>query len=338
MFSDLNVVSFSKNVLNCDILEKKGIIAVTLGIGSYVDGCKLGISDDGNSHLLIGNYTSIAKNTHFEIGQNHGYERFSNYPFDGVADITGDWKINEGYMAISGKRNPKQCIIGHDVWIGADVIVMGGVRIGNGAVIGAGAVVAKDIPPYAIAVGNPARVIKYRFPAEIIQKFQQLKWWNWPEEKIHEALPLLSNVEKFLKTYYREPQETEKSLLAQEIEALHGEYVFFHLCPDIHSSEHIWRRFMRKYIKKETVKEKKILLLWLDDSSEASQAASEIKAMLNEAGDDAPQIMTYQGGNDVMQSIIENMDVVITTKEFKSFEILDSIQRDDVKILFANDY
>jgi len=338
MFFGLQTENFYKSIVNFDVQGKKGVTAVTLGVGSYVAGGEVGISDDGYSHLLIGNYTSIANNTHFAIGINHGYERFSNYPFDGVADITGDWKIDEGYIDISGERNPKQLIIGHDVWLGTNVTVMGGVRIGNGAVIGAGAVVAKDIPPYAIAVGNPARVIKYRFPAEIIQKFQQLKWWNWPEEKIHEALPLLSNVEKFLKTYYREPQETEKSLLAQEIEALHGEYVFFHLCPDIHSSEHIWRRFMRKYIKKETVQEKKILLLWLDDSSEASQAASEIKAMLNEAGDGAPQIMTYQGGNDVMQSIIENMDVVITTKEFKSFEILDSIQRDDVKILFANDY
>ena len=60
---------------------------------------------------------------------------------------------------------------------------MGGVRIGNGAVIGARAIVAKNVPPYAVAVGNQARVIKYRFPQEIIDKLQKIKWWNWPDEK-----------------------------------------------------------------------------------------------------------------------------------------------------------
>lgn len=336
MIFNLQTCSFYKDVVNFDLHGKKGVTAVTLGTGSYIAGAELGISDDGDSHLLIGNYTAIAHNTCFEIGINHDYERFSTYPFDAIANKKDEWKIADGYIPVLGKRNPKQIIIGHDVWMGANVTVMGGVRIGNGAVIGAGAVVAKNIPPYAIAVGNPVRVVKYRFPADIIQKFQQLKWWNWSEEKIKEALPLLNDVENFLKKYYCEPRTETKSLLAQEIETLHSKYEILHLCPDIHSTEQVWRKFIRKYIERENIQ--KILLLWLDDSPESAQAASEIKVMLDKAGESAPQIMTYQGGDDIMRSIIENMDVIITTKEFKSLKILDSLQRNNVKILFANDY
>ena len=75
---------------------------------------------------------------------------------------------------------------------------MGGVRIGNGAVIGARAIVAKNVPPYAVAVGNQARVIKYRFPQEIIDKLQKIKWWNWSDEKILSLLSELKGVRRFV--------------------------------------------------------------------------------------------------------------------------------------------
>jgi len=79
---------------------------------------------------------------------------------------------------------------------------MGGVKIGNGAVIGANAVVAKDIPPYAIAVGNPARIIRYRFDKEMIKKFLAIKWWNWSLEKIADNFPIMNDPEKFLEVHY----------------------------------------------------------------------------------------------------------------------------------------
>lgn len=84
---------------------------------------------------------------------------------------------------------------------------MGGVRIGNGAVIGARAIVAKNVPPYAVAVGNPARVIKYRFPQEIIDKLQKIKWWNWPDEKILSLLSELKDVRRFVDKFTEGVQE-----------------------------------------------------------------------------------------------------------------------------------
>lgn len=92
-----------------------------------------------------------------------------------------------------------ETVIGNDVWIGNGVTILSGNTIGDGAVIGAGAVVSKDIPPYAIAVGNPIRIIKYRFDKETISKLIASQWWDLPEDKINEALPYLNDVNKFLK-------------------------------------------------------------------------------------------------------------------------------------------
>lgn len=82
-------------------------------------------------------------------------------------------------------------IIGNDVWIGYGAIIIGDVTIGNGAVIGAGAIVTKNVPPYAIVVGSPAKIIRYRFPEEVIHRLQKIEWWNWSENK------LKSNIIKF---------------------------------------------------------------------------------------------------------------------------------------------
>ena len=80
--------------------------------------------------------------------------------------------------------------IGHDVWIGSRVVVMGGVTIGNGAVVGACAVVTKDVPPYAIVGGVPAKVIRYRFPEDVISKLEEIHWWDMPEEKLKSYIAL----------------------------------------------------------------------------------------------------------------------------------------------------
>ena len=88
--------------------------------------------------------------------------------------------------------------------------MISGVKIGNGAVIGSHSVVSKDIPPYAIAVGNPAKVIKYRFSEELIRKFQAIKWWNWSFEKIAENENFFDNAEEFTNKFYAPQLELPK--------------------------------------------------------------------------------------------------------------------------------
>ena len=134
-----------------------------------------------HDRLLIGKFCSIACGAKFLMrSANHSLASLSTYPFPifyeewglDVRDITAAW-------------TPKgDIVIGNDVWIGYEAVVMAGVTIGDGAVIGARAVVTRDVPPYTIMGGVPAKEIRKRFPDETIGKFLKLRWWDWPEEKI----------------------------------------------------------------------------------------------------------------------------------------------------------
>ena len=87
--------------------------------------------------------------------------------------------------------------IGNDVWIGSNVIIPGGIQIGTGAIVATGSVVVKDVPPYAIVGGNPAKIIRYRFSKEQIDVLLGSEWWNWPIEKIRQQVDEFSDIEKF---------------------------------------------------------------------------------------------------------------------------------------------
>ena len=95
----------------------------------------------------------------------------------------------------------KQIIIGNDVFIGANVTILDGITIGDGAVIGAGAVVSKDIPPYAVAVGCPIKVLRFRFEDDVIMKLQRIKWFDFDEEKLRDVERLFFNVNEFIEKY-----------------------------------------------------------------------------------------------------------------------------------------
>jgi hypothetical protein len=90
--------------------------------------------------------------------------------------------------------------IGNDVWLGLGAWVLSGVTIGDGAIVGARAVVATDVPPYSVVVGNPARVVRQRYPPQVIERLLEIAWWNWPRDRILEAVPLLmsGSVDEFL--------------------------------------------------------------------------------------------------------------------------------------------
>ena len=171
--------------------ETLAYIMATIGNMSYMMGTVLNVYLLNNSHVLIGNYCQIARDTVFEIGQNHVFSGVSSYPFD---QVLGE----ENVFAHRAPVNKQQLVIGHDVWIGSGVRIIKAVKIGNGAIIGSGAVVTKDVPPYAIVGGNPAKIIRYRFAPEIIQALDKIKWWYWPLEKVKANRQYMENVEEFI--------------------------------------------------------------------------------------------------------------------------------------------
>lgn len=139
--------------------------------------------------LIIGNFCAIAKGVAFVMnGANHRMDCATTYPF---YIMGGDWG---GAIAPIMDELPLKgdTVIGNDVWIGQNVTIMPGVHIGDGAIIGANATVASDIPPFSIAVGNPAKVIRRRFDDEMISLLERLKWWNRPIEEVDKLIPILS--------------------------------------------------------------------------------------------------------------------------------------------------
>jgi len=142
----------------------------------------------------IGSFCSISDGVHIGLSQ-HPTKYFSTSPaFYCTNNITNlieqDLQLEEELVL--------PCKIQNDVWIGAGVLIMGGVTIGNGAVVAAGAVVTKDVPPYAIVGGVPAKIIKYRFDEETIKELLDLKWWDLPDEKIKQ-IPFNVPIEESIK-------------------------------------------------------------------------------------------------------------------------------------------
>ena len=140
--------------------------------------------------LIIGKFCSIACGAKFLFNSaNHTLKSLSNYTFPLFFE---EWGLNKKNVT-SAWDNKGDIIIDNDVWIGYEAVIMAGVHIGDGAVIAARAVVTKDVPPYTIVGGTPARKIRMRFEEETIAKLQQTQWWNWPVEKIRQSLPYIMN-------------------------------------------------------------------------------------------------------------------------------------------------
>lgn len=135
--------------------------------------------------LIIGKFCSIACGAKFLFNSaNHTLSSLSTYPFPLFFE---EWGLEKKNVAASWD-NKGDIVIGNDVWIGYEAVIMAGVTIGDGAIIGARAVVTKDVPPYTVAGGIPAKPIKKRYPEETIAALSELKWWDWPENRIAQNL------------------------------------------------------------------------------------------------------------------------------------------------------
>lgn len=152
-------------------------------IGAHTYGTPLVKQSHQNAKLLIGDYCSIADNVKIYLGGIHRADWVSTYPFP--AFFSGFEHIND-FNLTKG-----DVIIGSDVWLCANCIILSGVKIGHGAVIGNGAVVTKDVPPYAVVAGNPAKIIKMRFDEATIQVLLKSEWWTWSEDEVKKVIPLL---------------------------------------------------------------------------------------------------------------------------------------------------
>jgi virginiamycin A acetyltransferase len=147
------------------------------------------LKPENHDKLIIGKYCSIASGTRFIMnGANHKMSSLTTFPFPVVA---ADWGLDMGREEAWDQEG--DTVIGNDVWIGFEAIIMPGIHVGDGSVIAARSLVTKDVPPYTVVGGQPARVIKKRFSDDVVQLLQALKWWDWEPAKVKKYIPALMN-------------------------------------------------------------------------------------------------------------------------------------------------
>ena len=152
---------------------------------------------DTGAKLKIGRYCSIGPGVRILLGGEHHLDWVTSYPFSLMFD---EAQSLPGYPHTKG-----DVVIGSDVWIGQDALILSGVTISHGAVIAARSVVTKNVEPYSIVAGNPARHLRFRFPEQTIQSLLQIAWWDWPSSEVREAWPILQSprVDDFIAKYSR---------------------------------------------------------------------------------------------------------------------------------------
>lgn len=327
---------------------------VNIGIGTYIGEADIAWVDDSPCNILIGRYCSLAGGITFTVARNHmRYNAITTYPFSALEVLGAFMRRGKKYVINDAMRdfhkwkwvNRYQVIIGNDVWIGNNATVMSGVRIGSGAIVGGNAVVAKDVPPYAVVAGNPARVIKYRFPPDAIKKFMAIKWWNWDLDKVTENIPMMYRVDEFLSEHY----SPELSNITKNVTGggdiqnmlysrLKFGSKFYQFVADFRSAQPLWKRIVNGFCRSNSQND--LLLIWLGrNTTDADvQAVNDFVASItNDSLSKNILVIRSQGAVDFMPSILRQATHFITTREMVTLECLDWLYDTDVKILSALD-
>lgn len=217
--------------------ELKGYPILTIDRDSYMTELKILASFQAYQGFIpynfqVGKYTSIAPDVKVIIDSNHDY----------LAACQGRPR-EFGSVCNQNIKRAGELLIENDCWIGMGTTIMSGVFIHNGAVVAANSTVTKDVPPYAIVGGNPACVIKYRFEQTIIQKLQEIRWWNWTSEKVAEAQKeLTGDIRKFIEKYDVTERNNKARIEKIRVAEQNIQYLFFVDCR--------WQREQLAYIVK----------------------------------------------------------------------------------------
>lgn len=156
---------------------------------SFDDCARFLLPDEGADRLIVGSFCSIGSGAAFIMAGNQGHRAdwISTFPFHFYPYEPRFEDAANGYLPAG------ETVIGNDVWIGSEAIIMPGVTVGHGAVIGTRALVTRDVEPYAIVGGNPGRVIRRRFDEDRIALLLEMAWWDWPDEQLRAAMPLMTS-------------------------------------------------------------------------------------------------------------------------------------------------
>ena len=310
-------------MLNKDILATFGNGS---GAGSIF--CRI---DREYQHIYIGNYCSIGDNVTLMIGSNHQYNFVSSYC---IGDLFGyDKEVKSGAFT-NVVNNVELCyaFVGNDVWIGQDVTIMDGIQIGNGAIIATGSVVTKNVPPYAIVGGNPAKIIRYRFPEEIIEKLNKIKWWYWAKKRIidNEQYFRSTDIKAFVDKFYDDSMDIAKAnnftSMLSEYKA--QDYTTYYYEPDFNDNNmffgvNINERVISQFIEL-SVNKKAILLLKLTEA-EYVQYKDYISSLYSKYCNkfQTKANVVIKISNEIVKEILPDIDYIILNHKVTNMAVVD---------------
>lgn len=268
--------------------------------------------------IQIGRYTAIASNVLLNIDMNHDYNCVYQGNIREFITPQDTGRLAAGQLIRTLERKG-EIIIGNDCWIGQNAQIMGGVIIHDGAVVASGSVVTKDVPPYAIVGGNPAKIIKYRFPKSICRGLQKIAWWNWDSEKLLAAKEdMQSEVEAFVKKYvpveFESLEFEEKSISCDEQKKM-PKFLFF---MDSVEEEPIYNKVLGEFIRTFYHKEAELVLCYNASDEKECDVMGKLIQSLDKFSHLDVMISIYGISKDEEEELIKEADYLITNRSYQT--------------------
>lgn len=312
--------------------EGKSFPVLTIGKDSYIEEAVVDNVLDSKCiyNVHIGRYTSIAHDVTFIVDMNHDYKRVCQGRISGVT-----------FKRPEMIRRKGQIIIMNDCWIGEKATILSGVTIGNGAVVAAETVVTKDVPPYAIVAGNPAKVVGYRFEKEQIEDLLLIRWWNWSNEKVIEnAKELYADVDSFIKKHIDEAKQNYNSIIPVDIKRIEkknkGNEKIILYYPDFEQDYPTYPEVIRSFINvySDTNAE---LLLYIKDDEFIDDKLCLLNNIFEEYEDKNCYINLYIGDIADERALFNQVDEYITNRNIDNVKHMDMADMFGVRIVSSVD-
>lgn len=324
----LNIAEYSITTeyeYTSDVLqEKKKFPVLTIGRDSYIEEAIVeNVLDDKLVYnLQVGRYTSIAHDVTFIIDMNHDYRRVCQGRISGAL-----------YRRPELTRRKGQIVIMNDCWVGEKATILSGTTIGNGAVVAAEAVVTRDVPPYAVVAGNPARVVGYRFDKGQIEALNQIRWWNWQQEKVLKcADELYGDIDSFITHHINDAKRELAGIVPVDIKPIEkgnrkGEKIILYI-PDFEQDYPTYPQVIDAFVKSYSDTNTELLMYIKDDDLLQKKLAllDDIFAGYEDAN---CYVNVYVGNIDDERGLFGQVDAYVTNRS------LDNVKHMDMADLFG---